>query len=278
MTEPNRPQSTVHQPVQAAVPASSRARWAELIGSSHTPRGWAVIAAAIQTADSAKVDAFGEALVRGSEDWCRVAITATEAPTTANATAATVPDQLPDRCLYDGGLLRAWLSAPAAYADSHVATVADLVADRDFSQTADETTQEGLQRLVDAAQDAGVYGVHGYRIELHGVTGEDGWISRQLLVARPAAGPGLVGELVDRLVPTVAVSGVDSALAVLSRVAREVNTILDGFDGVLQRAGATGRGRSASSAFPPPRGGGGPTTDEPAGPQPPRRPGPARRR
>ena len=226
---------------------SFRTRWAELMSTRHTPRRWAIITNAIATADAATVDAFGDPLIRGGEDWCRVAFTAMEAPD-AIARAADVPDRLPARCLCDVALLRAWLGAPGAYADPVVGTVADLIADRDWSQLPDETTHAGLQQLLDAAQDAGVYGADGFRIELHGLTGDDGWISDHLVVARPEVGPGLASRvLVGGLAPTRPMAEVDSAIWVLSAIAFEVDNILD--HAVSQDQSTAGRDRTVGHAF-----------------------------
>ena len=79
MSEPIPPNPTVPRP------PSMREQWVELIGTPHSPRRWAVIAAAIATADAAPVDRFCEPVQRGDEAWCRVAITALESPTSAAA-------------------------------------------------------------------------------------------------------------------------------------------------------------------------------------------------
>ena len=75
MSEPTQP--TPAEPSEAR-PPSMRDQWAELISSSHSPRRWAVIAAAIATGDDTSVDQFGEPVQRGDDSWCRVAITALE--------------------------------------------------------------------------------------------------------------------------------------------------------------------------------------------------------
>src|SRR5690606_31041212 len=104
-------------------PPSMREQWAELISTPHSPRRWAVIAAAIATADAASVDRYGEPVQRGDEAWCRVAITALESPTSA-AAARELPDALPRRCFADPGLLHAWLDAPVGYREPD-RTIAD---------------------------------------------------------------------------------------------------------------------------------------------------------
>jgi hypothetical protein len=150
--------------------STSRDSWFALMGTRHSPRVWAIIAAAITTADTATIASSGNRLTRGGEDWCRVALTAMESPAAAEH-AATFPDRLPEHCLFDPELLRAWLRAPvaSAFGDSFIVTVADQVADRDWSQPPDETTQDALEALLVTAQMAGIFGIDGYDLELHGI-------------------------------------------------------------------------------------------------------------
>jgi hypothetical protein len=146
-------------------PPSMRDRWAELISSAHSPRRWAVITAAIATADATSVDQFGEPVQRGDETWCRVAITALESPTSA-AAARGLPDALPTRCFANPDLLRAWLHAPVAYGE-HGRTVADGLELVHWTTASDEAIHRAIANLIEQAQDAGVFGVDGYRVEMH---------------------------------------------------------------------------------------------------------------
>ena len=171
MTDPERPADTTRvDPATAEQPGvesprrpSFRQRWAHVISSTHPPRQWAVIAAAIRTADAVPSDEFGEPVVRGDEAWCRVAVTALESPSSATA-AQRLPDALPQRCLADADLLWAWLNAPAVYSHDGrvVADGLDLV---DWNTASDEATHQAVENLLTHAQDAGVYGVRGYRVE-----------------------------------------------------------------------------------------------------------------
>jgi hypothetical protein len=226
MSEPTQP--TPAEP-SGARPPSMRDQWADLISSGHSPRRWAVIAAAIRTADDTSVDHFGEPVQRGDEAWCRVAITALESPAGA-ARAQELPDALAARCFADPGLLRTWLNAPVAYAKNG-RTVADGLDLVDWATASFEASHHALANLVEQAQDAGVFGVDGYRLEVQ-VVDTDDWHAGYLLVARPPVGPGLAtDDLVDNdLIPTQHPSLVDGAVRVLTNAAAVVNTLLDSRD------------------------------------------------
>ena len=215
MSEPLPP--TPAEP-SGARPPSMHDQWAELISSGHSPRRWAVIAAAIDTADDTSVDQFGEPVQRGDESWCRVAVTALESPAGA-AAGQELPDALPARCFANPGLLRAWLDAPVAYAD-HGRTVADGLDLVDWATASFEAIHRAVANLVEQAQDAGVFGVDGYRVEVQ-VVDTDDWHAGYLLVARPPFGPGLASDELDNddLIATREPSFVDGAVQVLANAA-----------------------------------------------------------
>jgi len=148
-------------PAEPAVPRppSMRDRWAELISTRHSPRRWAVIAAAIGTADATPVDRFGQPVQRGDETWCQVAITALESPTSA-ASAQQLPDTLPQRCFADPGLLRAWLNAPVAYAD-HGRTVADTLELVDWATASHEAIHRALANTIEQGINISLNGKYG---------------------------------------------------------------------------------------------------------------------
>jgi len=211
-------------------PPSMRDRWAELISTRHSPRRWAVIATAIGTADATPVDRFGQPVQRGDETWCQVAITALESPTSA-ATAQQLPDTLPQRCFADPGLLRAWLNAPVAYADNG-RTVADSLALVDWATASHEAIHRALANTIGQAQDAGVFGVRGYRLEVNRLLDTDDWPAGYLLVARPPFGPGLAadGPVDDDLIPTRERSLVEGAVRMLTNAAAMLDAVLDARD------------------------------------------------
>jgi len=130
-----------------------------------SPRRWAVIADAIRTADAARTDEFGEPVVRGDDAWCRVALTALESPDSARA-GERLPQVLPQRCLADADLLRAWLTAPAPYSRDG-RTLADGLDLVDWHAASFEATHRRIDNLLTHAQDATVFGVSGFHIEVH---------------------------------------------------------------------------------------------------------------
>jgi hypothetical protein len=154
-TEPKVPRMPTH-----------RDRWAVMATTSHSPRRWAAITEAIRIADAAPRNAFGDTMIRGGEDWCRLAITALESPHIA-ARSERHPATLPDRCLADAALLGTWLNAPHAYANPVVATNADALSLVDWAEAGEDSVHRAMDNLLTAAQDVGVYGVSGFRIELH---------------------------------------------------------------------------------------------------------------
>ena len=285
MTDPERPADTTRvDPAAAEQPGvesprrpSFRQRWAHVISSTHPPRQWAVIAAAIRTADAVPSDEFGEPVVRGDEAWCRVAVTALESPSSATA-AQRLPDALPQRCLADADLLWAWLNAPAVYSHDGriVADGLDLV---DWGTASDEATHQAVENLLTQAQDAGVFGVRGYRVEAQVVDTDDAHAG-YLLVARPEFGPGLASTpLADEdLNAAQATSPVDGAVLMLASAAAVVDATLDIHDAAHHDAstsGLTPAGPRRGHAFPAPQDDGATTTAEPATP-PPEPPAPTR--
>jgi hypothetical protein len=252
MSEPHRlPDSskpTLPAPAESSGtrPASMRERWAGLVSSTHSPRRWAVIAAAIRTADAASVDPFGAPVQRGDEAWCRVAITALESP----AATQELPDVLASRCYADPDLLRAWLGAPAAYAN-HGRTIADGLNLVDWRTASHEAVHHAVANLVEQAQDAGVYGVAGFRVKAHRLVDTDDWHAGYLLVARPAFGPGLASdELVDDdIIPTHNHSIVDGAVRVLTNAATVVNAVLDRRDAAQPAPTPPAPGQTRGHAF-----------------------------
>jgi hypothetical protein len=218
-------------------PPSMRDRWAALISMRHSPRRWAVIAAAIATADAAPVDRFGEAVQRGDETWCGVAITALESPTSA-AVAREVPDTLPQRCFASPDLLHAWLTAPAAYAD-HGRTVADGLDLVDWATASHEAIHQAIANTLEQAQDAGVFGVDGYRLEVHRLVDTDDWPAGYLLVARPPFGPGLAADqpVDDALISNQERSLVEGAVRMLTNAAAVLDAVLDARDAAQAATG-----------------------------------------
>ena len=178
-------QPTPDTPAEPAAPRppSMRDRWAKLVTSRQSPRRWAIIAAAIATADATPVDRFGQAVQRGDETWCHVAITALERPT-RGATAPELPDALEARCFANPGLLRSWLNAPAPYAD-HGRTIADSIGRIDWRTASHEAIHSAVENLFEQAQDAGLFGVDGYRLQAHRLVDTDDAHAGYLLVARP---------------------------------------------------------------------------------------------
>ena len=272
MSEPTQP--TPAETYEAR-PPSMRDQWAELISSSHSARRWAVIAAAIATGDDTSFDQFGEPVQRGDESWCRVAITALESPTGA-AAAQQLPDALAARCSADPDLLRAWLNAPVAYAD-HGRTVADGLDLVDWATASFEAIHRAVANLLEQAQDAGVFGVDGYRLEVHRLVDTHDWHAGYLLVARPPFGPGLASDELDNddLIPTRGPSFVEGAVRVLSNAAAAVDSLLDRRDAAQAAAPRTlgpsrghpfraGADRTAQAEPPPP------TADPPTSPHRPR--------
>jgi hypothetical protein len=229
MPDPDMPPGSGHVRPDATQPRrpSARDQWAQLVSSTHTPRRWAVIAAGILTADAVRTDEFGAPVERGDEAWCRVAVTALESP--AGATAAQhLPDALPQRCLAEADLLLAWLTAPAPYAHDE-RTIADGLDLVDWRTASFEATHQAVDNLLTQAQDAGVFGVGGYRIELNRLVDPDDWHAGYLLVARPEFGPGLASTPLadDDLVPERATSTLDEATKVLASAAAIVDATLD---------------------------------------------------
>jgi hypothetical protein len=224
-----------------------RDRWAELISSGHSPRRWAVIVAAIATADTASVDRLGDPIQRGDETWCRVAITALESPTSA-AEAKDQPDSLPDRCFTDPDLLRAWLNAPVAYA-YRGRTIADDLDPVDFATASHEAAHRAVANLFEQAQDAGVFGINGYRLEVHRLVDVDDWPAGYLLVARPPSGPGLAADELDGddLIPAES-SFVEGSVRVLTNAAAVVDAMLDSRD-AAPAAALPGPGPSRGQPF-----------------------------
>jgi hypothetical protein len=268
MSEPHT--STDPAEPSASGPPSMRDQWAELISTRHSPRRWAVIAAAIATADAAPVDRFGEPVQRGDETWCRVAITALESPTSAE-TARELPDVLPRRCFADPDLLRAWLTAPAAYGDPGrtVAEGLDLV---DWATASHEAIHQAIANTLEQAHDVGVFGVDGYRLEVHRLVGTDDGPASYLLVARPPFGPGLTADepVDDALIPTQERSIVEGAVQMLTNAAAILDAVLDTRDAAqtpMRPTASPRRGQPfragaepAGGAQPPPPDAGVPTT------------------
>ncbi len=183
---------------------------------------------------------------RGDETWCRVAITALESPTSA-AAARGLPDALPTRCFADPALLRAWLHAPVAYGE-HGRTVADGLDLVDWATASDEAIHRAVANLVEQAQDAGVFGVDGYRVEVHRLVDTDDWHAGYLLVARPPFGPGLASDELDNdeLIPTYELSFVEGAVRLLANTATVVDDVLDRRDTAQARSVAHPRAQPGS--------------------------------
>ena len=233
MPDPDRPPQTpgpaAGEPASTSPASTFRDRWAQTVTSTQTPRRWAVIAAAIATADAARTDEFGDPVARGGEVWCRVAVTALESP--ASATAAHLPDRLPQRCFTDPDLARAWLTAPAPYAH-HGATIADGLDLTDWDRASDEARHRAMDNLLTQAQDAGVFGVHGFRAQPHRVVDSDDAHAGYLLIARPEFGPGLASPPLadDDLIPTGTRSPLEGAVRILASAATIVDATLDAHD------------------------------------------------
>jgi hypothetical protein len=186
--------ATTQQPQPAAppTPASTRTyrdQWAELMTTTgHTPRDWAVISDGIRVADSFQRDVDSEPVGRGGEEWCRRAITAIALP---RSSYDSVPDVRPEECVADPDTIRTWLTAPAPWADQGVVTMADRIDLADWSQASEDRAYQCMDELIVSAQDAGVFGVSGYQVELVRTIDADSWYTGHLLVARPEFGPGL---------------------------------------------------------------------------------------
>ena len=234
---PQRP-STVDSGPAPVWPQTFREQWAQLLTTTHTPREWAVITAAIHTADARRRDALGEAMVRGSEEWCRLAVIALESPHSA-ATHEGVPTALGERCRPDPDVIRAWLCAPDTNSYQRAATVADGLDLIDWAHASDESAHRAMDDLLTTAQHAGVFGVTGYRIELAGfqVVDGDDLPAGHLLVLRPEFGPGLASTLVPpgELTPATG-NRMDGAITVLATIATLVNSTVDSHD-AADRAG-----------------------------------------
>jgi hypothetical protein len=215
---------------EASRPALFRDQWSVLVTTPQSPRRWAVIADAIRIADAAPRNAFGDPIVRGGEDWCRLAITALESPH-GPAHAKRQPAALPDRCLADAELLRVWLTAPHAYADAVVAANADGLGLVDWVEASDDSAHRAMDNLLTAVQDAGIYGVRDFRIGLHRLIDADSWYTGHLIVVRPTFGPGLASPPLahGHLVPAER-ARVDGAVSVLTAIATVVNDTLDTCD------------------------------------------------
>jgi hypothetical protein len=227
-----------------------RQRWADLVTGSHTPRQWAVIVDAIRTADTAEHNRLGEPIVRGGEDWCRLAIVALEKPPTANGTDQ-LPDRLNNRCLVESSLLRGWLNAPAAHGDDTVADRLDLVG---WARGDRELMQLSLHRLLNASQDAGLFGMVRHRLELYRVADIDAGLDAHLLIARPDVGAGLATPLlIDGLLPSPGLDDIEAAIVAFHNVASAMNATLDAHEAASD---VTARPRS----FPSPSAGSAPTT------------------
>jgi hypothetical protein len=83
------------------------------------------------------------------------------------------------------------------------------------------------------------------------VAGETGWISHQLLVARPASGPGLASTLIATVTPSLPAPNVDSAIAVLSIIARETDTLIRGADRLRPASATTVQDRAVAPVLLP---------------------------
>ena len=268
-----RPQQppTVDSGADPARALTFREQWAQLLTTTHTPRQWAVITDAIDTADARRRDALGEAMVRGSEEWCRLAVIALESPHSA-ATADTVPTTLGERCRPDPDVIRAWLCAPDTNSYQPGATVADGLDLVDRAHASDESAHRAMDNLLTTAQDAGVFGVADYRIELHRVVDGDDIPAGHLLVARPEFGPGLAATLVPpgELTPATG-TAMDGAITVLANIATIVNSTLDSRDaasraGVGRHDPTPAHTRERARVFPPPGHANAPGTTPPASP------------
>jgi hypothetical protein len=208
---------------------SFRGRWAQVLTSTLTPRQWALVAEGIRTADAARHDEFGEPIVRGGEAWCRVAVTALEttALETPSDAAKGLPDALPARCFIDPELLSAWLHAPAP--DSYHDTVSDTLYLVDWGLASDPATHQAMTNLLSKAQEAGVFGVAGYRIDLHRLVETDDRHAGYLLVVRPVFGPSLASFPLpdEELFRENAASPAEGAVLVLAGIAGAVDATLD---------------------------------------------------
>jgi hypothetical protein len=211
----------------AAPQPTYRDRWSILLTKPHTPREWDHIADAIAFADQAPVNRTGEPMTRGGEDWCRLAITALERP--PRPAAEALPVLLPNRCLADRRLLEAWLNAPLAYADEGQRIVADRLDLVDWTDSNATQVHQGITRVLDAAQRAGLFGVHGYTIEVHAHTDEDLDPVGYLVVLRPALGPGLASRPLDEhsITPRWEPYPISGTVTSLINIATAANAVLD---------------------------------------------------
>ena len=208
---------------------TGRAQWAELIESPHTPAEWAVIGEAIRIADArARVHTdFGEPVVRGDEDWCQYVFAELDtAAATTNPYQAPGPSNLPAHCWADPALIRAWLNAPNAYSDEVVETVADTLDLVTWGQASDGAAHRAADTVLSAAQDAGVFGLAGHRVECHRIVDPNGFDVGHLLVARPPIGPGVAAIPTNALIPTSAATPIEGAVAVIAAAAAHIDAAL----------------------------------------------------
>jgi hypothetical protein len=190
-----------------------------------------------------------------------------ESPSSATA-AQRLPDALPKQCLADADLLWAWLNAPTMYSHDR-RTVADGLDLVDWGTASHEATHQAVQNLLTQAQDAGVFGVSGYRVEAHRLIDTDDADAGYLLVARPEFGPGLASTPLadEELIPAQATSPLDGAILMLGAAAAVVDATLDIHDAAQHHA-STSRLTPADPrhghAFPAPQNDGATTAATPA--------------
>jgi hypothetical protein len=152
-----------------------------------------------------------------------------------------------DRCQADPDRIRDWLTARHDFEAPPVAT--DLGID-EFFNVDDIDRNVHLSRLFEAAQDAGVFGLPGYTVELWHVTDGDGVSDGHLLIARREDDMGFASGHVptDHLIDSD-LEGVDAAVSALTNGAVIVDDALG-----AHHALAADHGRPvAARAFPPPQ-------------------------
>ncbi len=166
----------------------------------------------------------GPHLHRGA-GWHRLALSTYQLLRESNA-YGHLASQTQRTCVVHEPILRAWLTGTSIEPDTRGRCIADLLrVDDAFTAVNDTTRADFLATLLRSAQDYNAFGVDGHNIGLVRAGGDDGAERVRVVVDAPY-GPALASTplgATDLLDPDA--SGIDGAIAALTRIAHRVNDL-----------------------------------------------------